>query len=264
MRSTSLIALAAFALLATGCEALGQLAQDKIVIGTVLQTPDLEAPDGTTLRPGLVAADVFFGEKDAAVDVLASTPTSILGAQADLVIYKDLDNLLVTVPLPDRGDGHYATTSADAPELVYAAGAEYRTELTEIPGQAAYVVDVSRAPAAEPPQGVPDVHAAGVDLTVERTGASPAFVSVLRLDGAGIQETWTNRPTDPVGLLSVVVDPTPWEAASFTIPGGEAFPSAGDYAVVLTSVERGIPDMSLFTASGVFVGAGAARSFRVE
>ena len=260
---TTLGTLLVFALATTGCEAIGSLGQDKIVIGSVVRSPDLEAPDGTPLQQGIVVADVFFGEKDTGVDILAGPPTAILGANVQLVIYKQLDDVLTNVTLPGHGDGHYATNSVDAPELVYAAGAEYRTEVDEDPSQVPYVVDVASAPVAEPPV-LEVTPAAGVDFSVSRQGSDTAFVSVLRLDPSGAQETWTNRPSDVEGLLSAVVDPSPYQAASFDIPGQEAIPTAGSYAVVLTTLERGIPDTSLFPASGVFVGASAAKSFVVE
>ena len=104
----------------------------------------------------------------------------------------------------------------------------------------------------------------GTDLVVSRTGEETAFISVFEIGAGGVQETWSNRPDDVQALLSMVIDPSPYKAPEFVVPGQEAFPRPGAYAVVLTVVERGVAGPELFAASSVFVGAGEAAPLEVQ
>lgn len=262
MRKLTLL-LVAGAVALSGCDVIGQVTMDKLAVGTVIATPEIDRPDGTKVQDPVVVADVFYGERQPGV--LPSTPpTGIPGATVKEVIFDDIANKLTNVALDDQQDGTYTADSVASPELSpYQPQAEYRTEI-EDDKPTPYVLTASQAPAAEAPGGVPQTQPSGVDLDVTRTGTDTAFLSVLELTASGPTETWSNRPKTPVDLLTLIADPTAWQAASFKIPGQQAFPEAGDYVVVLTTVTRAVPDASLFATSGVFVGASSAVPLTVQ
>ena len=211
----------------------------------------------------MVAADVFYGERE--IGVLPSTPpTGIPGAKVTEHLFDDVAGTVKQVPLNDQQTGHYTADSTASPDLgPYDAQAEYRTEI-EDDQPTPYVLDATTVPTPEAPQGVPATQPSGVDLDVQRTGTDIAFIAVFNLDGGTATETWTNLPVTEVDALGTIADPSPYQAASFTLPGGQAFPTAGTYAVVLYSVARQVPDTSLGGGSGIWVGAGAAVALTVQ
>lgn len=258
----ALVPVAVLAVLA-GCGPLSQLASTKLAVGTVLATPRLVDSSGNTVAKPIVVADVFYGERQNGV-VSTTPPTGIPGATVTEHVFDDVANTVKDVPLDDQQNGHYQADSSTTPDLgPYDPQAEYRTDITD-DKPSPYVCDASQVPAPETPQGVPSTQPVQVDLTVSRTGADTAFVSVVRFGATAPVETWTNRPKTPLDVLAAVADPTAFQAASFTIPGNQAFPTAGTYAVILTTVTRAVPGPSLDPTSGVFVGAGSAATLKVQ
>lgn len=240
-------------LAAVGCDAFEGR---RLVVGTILHTPEIVGPDGTTV-PEITTAAVFFGEHDPLLDPVTAPPVGIVGADVRLSIFSDT---VRDVPLADVGDGTYVARSDGEADLVYRSGASYRVEIDDFGDL--FEVDAEQAPVPEPPDGVPAFHGAGEPMTVSRSQVRIAFIDVVRLEG-GAALVWTNRPDDPGGLLGVVADPAPWQASEFTIPG-EAFAAAGTHAVVLTTAVRGVPDFQLYSGSGVLVGSAEARLVTVE
>ncbi len=256
----------ALLVVATGCELVSTIDSERMIVGTVLRTPPLDGPGGMPVQEGVTAAQVFWGEKEPGVDALTVPPVGIPGATVRLGILGTSG--YTEVALMGQGDGNYLGTSVDLPDLVYEVGASYRVIVEDDRPDPWEIPDVV-APASQPPLGVPQPgvdppHPVGTDLMVSRTGDETAFVSVFEITAGGVEETWSNRPEDVQALLTMVIDPSPYQAAQFVVPGQEAFPRPGFYAVVLTVVERGVGGPELFAASSVFVGAGEAAPVEVQ
>lgn len=245
------ISLISILALSTGCD-IFDLDATRLVAGAVIYTPSIETDEGSS--PEITTASVFFGEREPGVDVLAFPPPGIVGADVGLMIFAPGESIR-DVPLEGLGDGTYVSSSVDDPSLVYQPGASYRVEVEELGD--AFDVDVEQAPASEPPQGVTDDHAVGQPMTISRSQLRVAFVEVLRFEGDTVFETYSTRPLTTQEILRVIADPSPYQSSSFVIPG-DAFPEAGRYAVVLTTVARGVPDFDLYSGSGVLVGAAEA------
>ncbi|RMG21679.1 MAG: hypothetical protein D6729_00245 [Deltaproteobacteria bacterium] len=253
-------------LLLCGCELVSTVNAERMIVGTVLRTPPLTGADGTVVQEGLTGANVFWGEKEPGVDALTVPPVGIPGANVRVGILSSSG--YAEVALTGQGDGNYRITSAEAPDLVYEVGASYRVVVEDDRPEPWEIPDVE-APASEQPAGVPvpgvdPPHPAQTDLVVSRFGQDTAFLSVYRVTESGVDETWSNRPSDVQGLLAMVVDPSEWKATEFTVPGQSAFPQPGFYAVVLTTVERGVAGPDLFAASSLFVGAGEVAPLEVQ
>ena len=244
-------------LCATGCD-LFDLDTTRLVAGSVIHSPAIDAPGGSL--PELTFASVFFGEREAGVDVFVFPPVGVVGADVQLTIFAPGDSVR-DVPLTGLDDGNYVSSSENDPNLTYQAGASYRVEVSELDDF--FEVDVEHAPAPEAPQGAPGTHTIGEPITVSRSQMRIAFIEVLRLEGGAVFETFSNRPTTHQEVLRVIADPSSYQASSFEIPG-DAFQQAGHYAIVLTTAVRGVPDFNLYSGSGVLVGAGEARVIQVE
>jgi hypothetical protein len=92
----------------------------------------------------------------------------------------------------------------------------------------------------------------------DSTGTRPiAFVTVAPVSDAQ-HDSWTNAPTNATGLLHLALDDSIWRQSAVIIPGS-AFPSAGNYVIVLTAVQRGsVTERKLFSGSTVLIGSGVA------
>jgi hypothetical protein len=92
----------------------------------------------------------------------------------------------------------------------------------------------------------------------DSTGIRPiAFVTVAPVSNSQ-HDSWTNAPTNATGLLHLALDDSIWRTDAIVIPGS-AFPTPGDYVIVLTSVRRGsVTERKLFSGSTVLIGSGVA------
>ncbi len=243
-------------LVIAGCD-MFDLDATRVVAGTVIRSPSIPAPEGGLAQSEVTAASAFVGDDEYGLLV---PPVGVIGADVHLTIFAQGESVR-DVQLFGLGDGNYTVTSVEDPDLVYMSGASYRLEVEELGDL--YEVDVGQAPTPEAPQGLADGHRSGEPLTVTRSQMYIAFLEVLRLEGGGATQTWTNRPSGIQETLDVLFDPSPYQASSFDIPG-EAFPQPGQYAIVLITGDLGEPDINLHPGSNIVVGAGEARIISVE
>jgi hypothetical protein len=150
-------------------------------------------------------------------------------------------------PLAPAEEG-YLLSSYDDESFVYAPAAEYTFEA--IHGDATHAAVVSSAPAAETvPQLHPGgegylMHPKGTDLTLTRSGAgqlAPAFVTVWAMDETGFsgESVFSNQPGSPDELLAFGADPSPWRAATVTIPGAALGAGDATFVIAVTAVALG-------------------------
>lgn len=255
-----------------------QLFAQKVMVGTLLSTPDVDVsvnalagydagtlpdggiPEGERITlPGQTAALVFFG-----------TRTSDTGAPmplADAKIRIEPQNG-TAVSLENEGLGTYGKKSdfKDDGGVRYQSGANYRFVAEQ--GGETHVGLVEAAPAQEriealhPATGV--VHqASGVGLGLKRPPVAGGqertlgFVTVIPISARGDkgQPTYTNFPTDPIGLIQLVATPFEYQKDTLDVPG-TAFPARdSSYLVIFQTVRSGGPESAnLFLGSALLVG----------
>ncbi|MBM4380753.1 MAG: hypothetical protein FJ086_15860 [Deltaproteobacteria bacterium] len=168
--------------------------------------------------------------------------------------------------LAGDGNGTYALTSQDEPGFSYVEQAEYRVT-AEWKGER-YTAVLDESPEVERisefhPDGGTVLLAAGAPLTFHRreppAGEQRNFglVTVFPVDTKGNRgiPTYSNAPTRPTDVLSLIATPAKWRASPITIPG-EAFPEPNaTYVVLFQSMKLGGAESSnLFAGSALLVG----------
>lgn len=254
-----------------------QLFAQKVMVGTLLSTPDVNVskyallgqdagtlsdggvPDGERITlPGQTATAVFFGDRTSAT----GNPEPL----ADATVHMEENG--TSVALDNQGVGTYGKTSdvTDTGGVQYQPGGTYRFVAVE--SGTTYTGKVDAAPAQErvetlhPATGY--VHqASGVGLTLKRppvaTGQTRllGFVTVIPFNASGDKQapTYTNLPTDPLSLIGLVAAPFDFQKDTVDIPGS-AFPQAGsNYLVVFQTAKTGGPETdNLFLGSALLVG----------
>ncbi|HYO72531.1 MAG TPA: hypothetical protein VEU33_41310 [Archangium sp.] len=256
-----------------------QLLAEKVMVGTLLSTPDVDVslvamaggdagtlPDGgippgeeRITIPGQTAAFVFLATRDG--DQGQPEPIS------DATVRIEIQNGS-TIALESSGVGSYSQTSAfgDETGVKYQNGATYN--FVAVHGGNSHVGQVKDAPALERiealhPAGGYIRHVSNQGLTLKRppvTGGNPrtlGFVTVFPLgtDGQKGQPTYTNLPKEPLDFLQLVTATGEWQRESLAIPGS-AFPQKdSNYLVVFQTAQLGGPQSdNLFTGSTLLVG----------
>lgn len=274
-----LLSAAATALLLTplACN-FDQLLAEKVMVGTLLSTPDVDVslnamagldagtlPDGGVPEderltiPGQTAAFVFFATRNGEQ---GGTPEPL----ADATVHIETQNGS-PITLENKGLGTYSLTSdfADDAGVKYQNGATYN--FVAVHGGNSHVGQVKDAPALERietlhPAGGYVRHVANQGLTLQRpsTGGKErtlGFVTVVPLGANGEkgEPTYTNVPKEPLEFLEIVALPTEWKQSTLSIPGS-AFPQKdSNYLVIFQTVQLGGPQSNnLFTGSAMLVG----------
>ena len=267
-----------------------QLLAEKVMVGTLLATPDVNVsavtlaggdagtlPDGgyggpSLTIPGQTAAFVFFATRDGE----QGSPEPVADATARIE-FQNGD----TLHLENQGLGTYSYTSdfSDDAGVRYQSGATYRFVAAH--GGSAHVGAVEDAPGLERidalhPAGGYVQHTANQGLTLQRP-AVPAgkertlgFVTVYPLsqNGSKGQPTYTNVPKEPLEFLELVALPTEsntWKKSSVAIPGS-AFPQTkSNYLVVFqTAKTGGAESNNLFIGSALLVGTADVGMVRTQ
>lgn len=236
---------------------LEQLTAEKVMVGTLLSTPEITVSpsafgagegEATLTLPAQTAALVLFGERETGGTLI---PTSLSGATVHIQPQGGQ-----ALPLSEEGEGIYRRTlNGENAEQVYQHGATYDFIATH--GGEQFIGRVESAPGREavaalhPPAGVV-FHDANTAFTFNRPALNAneartvAFVTVFPLsaDGARGEPTYTNTPSTPVEYIEVATFPERWKTDAVTIPG-TAFPErARTYLVVFQSVRLGGPESS--------------------
>ncbi|MCY1076740.1 hypothetical protein [Archangium lansingense] len=256
-----------------------QLLAEKVMVGTLLSTPDVDVslnamagldagtlPDGGVPEderltiPGQTAAFVFFATRNGE----EGAPAPIANATVRIEAVNG-----TPIVLDNKGAGTYSLTTdfSDDSAVKYQNGATYKFVAEH--GGNSHVGQVKDAPALERietlhPAGGYVKHRANQGLTLKRPALASAdqvrtlgFVTVVPLgtDGEKGEPTYTNMPKEPLEFLEIVALPTKWQAASLDIPG-TAFPAPdSNYLVVFQTVQMGGPETNnLFTGSAMLVG----------
>jgi hypothetical protein len=195
-----------------------------------------------------------------------------------------------------QDDGTYTLSSQDEPLLTFEVGQPYRLVLIDGSGDA-YGAQFVPGPADDMQQfqsttcttfngkSIPAVsrciqtHAHGADLTIDRcspgTGGcsaeaspEPGFLVVVKVDPnhptANPDIVYTTVPQDAASLLKYELSDQPYRFTTQTIPGSQAFQTAGLYAVVLVSAKPGKVSGNAFLGSTAIVGTGAAGLVQVQ
>jgi hypothetical protein len=274
-----LLSAAATALLLTplACN-FDQLLAEKVMVGTLLSTPDVDVslvamaggdagtlPDGgippgeeRITIPGQTAAFVFLATRNGE----QGSPEPITDATVRIEAQNG-----TPITLENKGVGTYGLTSAfgDDGGVKYQNGATYN--FVAVHGGNSHVGQVKDAPALERiemlhPAGGYVRHVANQTLTLVRPANSGkertlGFVTVFPIgaDGEKGQPTYTNMPKEPLDFLQLVTATGDWQKASLPIPGS-AFPQRdSNYLVVFQTAQLGGPQSdNLFTGSTLLVG----------
>lgn len=247
---------------------LEQLTAEKVMVGTLLATPEITVSpaafgagetEATVTIPAHTEALVLFGERETGGTLI---PTSVSGATVHIQPQGG-----EALPLSEEGGGTYRRAlNGENAELVYQQSATYDFVATH--GGEQFIGRVENAPGREaiaalhPPAGVV-FHDANTAFTLNRPALNAneartvAFVSVypISADGARGEATYTNSPSTPLEYIEMATLPERWKTDSVTIPG-TAFPErAQTYLVVLQSVRLGGPKSSnLWFGSTLLVG----------
>ncbi|WP_395830119.1 hypothetical protein [Archangium violaceum] len=282
-----LLSTAAAALLLSPL-ACDQLLAEKMMVGTVLSTPDVDVslsamagfdagtlPDGGFYEedrltlPGQTAAYVFFGTRNGD----QGTPEPI--SNATVRIETQNGN---TLNLENKGPGTYGLMSSSGEDagVKYQSGTTYR--FIAVQDGDSHVGSVEDAPAQEridtlhPPAGFVR-HLANQELTLRRPAVAGGkertigFVTVIPLssDGDKGEPTYSNMPTDPLGFLQLAALPADWKRDTLTIPGS-AFPQPqSNYLVVFQTVRSGGAESNnLFIGSALLVGTADVGMVRTQ
>lgn len=274
-----LLSAAATALLLTplACN-FDQLLAEKVMVGTLLSTPDVDVslvamaggdagtlPDGGVPEkerltiPGQTAAFVFLATRNGE----QGNPEPISDATVRLEVQNGSP-----IVLENKGVGTYSLTSAfgDDGGVKYQNGVTYN--FVAVHGGNSHVGQVKDAPALERietlhPAGGYVRHAANQSLTLTRPPMAGGkertlgFVTVFPLGEKGEkgEPTYTNMPKEPLDFLQLVTATGDWQKASLPIPGS-AFPQKdSNYLVVFQTAQLGGPQSdNLFTGSTLLVG----------
>lgn len=273
-----LLSAAATALLLTplACN-FDQLLAEKVMVGTLLSTPDVDVslyamaggdagtlPDGGVPEnerltiPGQTAAFVFFATRDGE----QGSPEPI----ADATVRIEVQNGS-PIALDNKGVGTYSVTSAfgDDGGVKYQNGATYN--FVAVHEGNSHVGQVKDAPALERiaalhPAGGYVRHIANQGLTLTRPSnggkeRTLGFVTVVPVSKNGDkgEPTYTNMPKEPLDFLQLVTSTGEWQRESLPIPGS-AFPQKdSNYLVIFQTAQLGGPQSdNLFTGSTLLVG----------
>ncbi|AKJ05307.1 hypothetical protein ATI61_102369 [Archangium gephyra] len=254
-----------------------QLLAEKVMVGTLLSTPDVDVslyamaggdagtlPDGGVPEnerltiPGQTAAFVFLATRDGE----QGQPEPITNATVRIETLNGSP-----IALDNKGVGTYGLTSAfgDESGVKYQNGATYN--FVAVHDGNSHVGQVKDAPALERiaalhPTGGYVRHVANQGLTLtrpanggkERTLGFVTVVPVSRNGDKG-EPTYTNMPKEPLDFLQLVTATGEWQQATLSIPGS-AFPQKdSNYLVVFQTAQLGGPQSdNLFTGSTLLVG----------
>lgn len=258
------------------CNLADQLSAEKVMLGTLLSTPEVTispaaflgadggvADSGTTFTlPQQTAALAFFGTREDEGGLPAPIANATLRVEAG--------NAASAVALESQALGTYGlTSSGDDGRLRYQSGADYRFTAT-VSGER-FTSSVSEAPPVEriealhPASGYVQ-HPTGQALRLQRPAVSPGreralgFVTVVPLSSNGQQGQPTYStvpsPADPLAFLQLLLDTSEQRAATIEIPAS-AFPQReATYLVIFQSASLGGPETNnLFIGSALLVGA---------
>ncbi|WP_233166331.1 hypothetical protein [Archangium sp. Cb G35] len=256
-----------------------QLLAEKVMVGTLLSTPDVDVslvamaggdagtlPDGgippgeeRITIPGQTAAFVFLATRNGE----QGTPEPITDATVRIEVQNG-----GTIALENNASGTYGLTSAfgDESGVKYVNGATYN--FVAVHGGNSHVGQVKDAPALERietlhPTGGYVRHMASQSLSLTRPPVAGGkartlgFVTVFPLGDGGAkgQPTYTNMPKEPLDFLQLVTATGEWQKDTLSIPGS-AFPQKdSNYLVVFQTAQLGgAQSDNLFTGSTLLVG----------
>jgi hypothetical protein len=264
-RTVAVLSLLAVA----GCGALDRLQNDRMLVGGVVTTPAVALAG----QGAATIAQVYFAQV-----ATGSSPQGIGGAVVTLSYVPAGGGTGATYTLADQGGGNYGSTS-----VAYVEGATYTFRAVEGGNTYSGHVVAPPAPTIEHPQGTPLQPAQTVayadipdPYTIYRSGSDPAFYAVAEVDGVGsptVTEKCTNAPsgTSAARYLQALLDPTPYEVASFDLSRTSCFPSstATGYVVTLTGIRQaaganGALSSNLNIESGVLAGATSAAALILQ
>lgn len=288
MRPVHAVALALVLPLAS-CDTIKSVQNRKLVAAVLLQSPTVKNPQTQVEIPSVVSAQMFFGERQD--DGNPNTPpkdqkapAGLAGATVTLSWLEGGQTQTVTLDAASGKDGTYQTDSTRNAQLHYLAHATYTFSATYgsdvFTGQveAAEPTEMIQFQSLTPPKTIvskydvfPDpftitraLPAGTTDVDIGFYAAYPISTDT-QLDPSKI--TCKNTPAldQPLALLQLVFDPSPWKKDHFDLyknddPAGKAncFPSAQNYVVALTTVKKGTPSSNLFLGSAILAGTADA------
>ena len=249
------VLLTALALLA-GCDLVDKLQNRKVLVAAVLSSPGVDV--GGVSQPGLVTAQVFFGERQSD---LQAPPTGLDGATVTLFATDGSATSTYTLqPVSAKGAGWYQATGSvrfTPGTTMFQFKAAYQNEEFSGSVQAPTAAAMSGLPSTQP---VSWSSLSTINLT--RTGTDPAFYAVGEVGVSGTPSTkCTNAPVDDAGkLVQFVLDDSAWTVPSFALTRDACFPDhPAGYVVSLTTVKKSTDVSSnLFLGSAVIAGAADA------
>jgi hypothetical protein len=280
------LALAVVALAASGCDLEKRLEARKVLAGILLESPSASVTGGPTVQ-SVTSVSVFFAERqDGGATTTAPKdeppPTGVSGAVVTLVWTDSSGSHGVAIPAVAGSPGSYAADSIGTQGLqhAYTAGVQYTFKVRY--QDLDYTAKVTAPAAAQivelegtsPPKTVmhtwadfDDPYVVHRDIPTSVTDVDIGFYAVEPLSGATTQlgpdsATCQNYPkNDAQSLLQLAFAPSPWKQRSFSLPKATCFPSAGQYALSVTTVKKSAQaDVSdnLFLGSVVLAGSGDA------
>lgn len=254
---------------------LQQISADKVMVGTLLSTPEVKVSPGaaagldggfpsadggeaTVTIPAQTAALVFFGTRSGD----NSTPEPISGATVSLQPTGGQ-----AVSLSGGSGGIYTReSSGNDSTLTYQPGTTYDFVVNS--GGEKFVGRVENAPAKEEIQELHPLngyvsHAANSAFTFNRKTLGPGeertvgFTSVVPVSSNGQKgdPTYSDMPTTPLEFLQLIAIPAQWKKDAVTIPA-TAFPDRDQtYLVVFQTVRTGGAESSnLWFGSALLAG----------
>jgi hypothetical protein len=276
--------------LLAGCnveKTAAQAAARRVMVATLVATPEVafepqaiagldagfQVPDGGlafdggfNLDAGFVvpaqnAALAFFGERQG--DGISQPPVPLAGTSMQV---KTGSGGSFSLAL-DESTGAWRLASLDNPAFVYEEGQSYQFIANQ--NGENHVTEIAAVPPREPvaafhpDDGVIDL-AAGQDFVFVRSDPPEnrdrdlAFITVVPISRQGERgaPTYTNVPTDALGLLKLVTAPGAYKRSEVTIPGS-AFPERNsNYLLLLQTARVGGPQTAnLFIASAILAGS---------
>jgi hypothetical protein len=252
--------------LATGCDLIESAKSTTVVAGILAASPELMLPGQFSVDSETIAT-AFVGERESATS--SEEPEPIKGANVNITFAGNV------VKLNEQDDpaGFYEASSVEDEKLIYASGQVYSfgaklagSDTKEFGGSVTAPTQLTEAsltlmPQPTPVPMVPNVytHPKSGDLKVAWQAANGryAYVTVVRGDPMNPDKpevVFDNRPKTGGEIIKFIVGTPP---TSIDIPGA-TFSRDGAYAVIVVTMDKGMPQTNTFLGSPILAGSGAA------
>lgn len=285
-----LLVLAAAAIACAGCDTAKAIQNRKVMAAFLIQSPPTSNPSTGTTIPSYITAHLYLGERqdngDPTTPPAQQTPPAGVEGATVTLSWLSQGNTATATLTPTQGQpGHYGLVSGkEAPtdsKLEYIPHATYTFSAT-VGGETfsgtveaaepTLITEFENTSPAPKTLG-PTPYASWADpFTIHRDfgGPTPSDIDIgfyavypVNASSTGLDEsqiTCKNTPSmqDPMALLQLVFDPSPWKVDHFDLAKAQCFPNPGNYVVGLTSVKKGTPSSNLFLGSAILAGTADA------